>query len=92
MIRLSAGTAAALGLKKIRMDADPTTAYLSMGKNVPGSVLCPQAHGAGIKAAGKDYLPAFAWRKRKGIRRAAENGLKRVCIQSVRQEKSAKLF
>lgn len=96
MIRLSAGTAAALGLKKIRMDADPTTAYLFYGEECAGKcAFCPQAHGGrgDKKQLGRIIWPAFAWQETEaGIRRAAENGLKRVCIQSVRQGKERKAF
>ncbi len=46
MIRLSQGTAACLGLKKIRMDAAPTTAYLLHGERCQMScAFCPQARG-----------------------------------------------
>ncbi len=46
MIRLSQGTAACLGLKNIRMDAAPTTAYLLYGERCQMScAFCPQARG-----------------------------------------------
>ena len=96
MIRLSAGTAAALGLKKIRMDVSPTTAYLFYGKECTGKcAFCPQAQGGrGAKnQLGRISWPVVAWEEiLTAMPQAAENGLKRVCMQSVRQNKNLKAF
>ena len=96
MIRLSAGTAAAMGLKKIRMDAPPTTAYLFYGQGCSGScAFCSQADGGkGEKnQLGRVIWPVVGWDELEaGIRRAAENGFQRLCLQSVRLERGHKPF
>ena len=96
MIRLSAGTAAAMGFKKIRMDAIPTTAYLFYGKGCTGRCgFCSQADGGkGEKnQLGRIIWPVVEWDELEtGIRRAKENGFKRICLQGVRLEKGRKVF
>lgn len=86
--RPSAGTMAALGLKDIKSDAPPTTAYIMLGeKCVRDCSFCAQAvhstSGAGRLSrvtwpeAGEDELLA-------AIKKAtAEGSIRRVCVQTV---------
>ena len=99
MIRLSQGTAACLGLKKIRIDAAPTTAYLLHGERCRMScAFCPQAGGKGAKGEpGAKETTGTAHRLGRvtwspfsrqelltRLPRAAPGGLKRICIQGVK--------
>lgn len=92
-IRASIGTAAVLGLEKILLQAKPTTAYLLMYSDtncLSNCSFCPQAKES---AGRKDGLSRVLWPTYELdviidsiINR--ETGIKRICIQTVRYEKS----
>ncbi len=88
MIRLSAGTAACLGLSSTRMDAFPTTAYLLSGRKcLMKCSFCPQGTGSNeaLNRLGRVNWPEYSWPDvEKSLRGARERGLERVCLQSVR--------
>lgn len=96
MIYLSQGTASCLGLKKIRMDVAPTTAYLLYsGRCLMSCAFCPQARGNGgqgnngkngeMNRLGRVTWPSFPRQELlAGLQRAAAGGLKRICIQGVK--------
>ncbi len=90
MIRLSAGTAACLGLAGNMMDAYPTTAYLLSGKRCLMSCsFCPQGVGGkeALNRLGRISWPEYAWVDvKKALKQAKNAGIKRVCLQSVRHE------
>lgn len=87
MIRLSLGTAARLGLIRMRTDALPTTAYLLHGEGCRANcAFCPQARGAGRQAGrlGRVSWPLFPQNEViAGLQRAAREGLQRICLQAV---------
>lgn len=59
MIKMSAGTAHALGLKKLAIDVMPTTAYLMSGEKCTNDCgFCPQARNASSRA---DLLSRVTW-------------------------------
>jgi lipoyl synthase len=61
MIRLSSGTAAALGLNSARVDILPTTAYLMLGEDCPKTcAFCPQGRHPG-KLKTSDFLSRVSW-------------------------------
>ncbi|MHB8172233.1 MAG: radical SAM protein [Thermincolia bacterium] len=88
MIRLSAGTAYVLGLKKLTTDAPPTTAYLMKGeKCLHDCGFCPQARNASSRA---DLLSRITWAEVNEDHMVEEVGasfnqgrLKRACLQVV---------
>lgn len=88
MIKLSAGTAHVLGLKKLRTDALPTTAYLMKGEKCTHDCgFCPQAKGASSRA---DLLSRITWAQAKQedifnkvADSFAQGKLKRACLQVV---------
>ncbi len=88
MIRVSAGSAACMGLKATKMDVYPTTAYLLSGNRcLMNCAFCPQ--GVGDKEAlnrlGRVTWPEYSWSDvETGLSRAERNGVKRICLQSVR--------
>ena len=92
-IRASIGTAAVLGLEKILLQAKPTTAYLLMYSDtncLSNCSFCPQAKES---AGRRDRLSRVLWPTYNLdviIDRiiTQETGLKRICIQTVRYEKS----
>ncbi|MDW7738977.1 MAG: radical SAM protein [Bacillota bacterium] len=88
MIRLSAGTAACLGLTGIKMDSYPTTAYLLSGNRcLMKCAFCPQglSSSEALNKLGRVTWPEFTWDEiEKGFRTAAKSGIKRICLQSVR--------
>ncbi len=88
MIRLSAGTAALLGLSTNRMDAYPTTAYLLSGKSCRMKCsFCPQGNDDNetLKRLGRISWPEYAWDEvEAALSKAESKGLKRICLQSVR--------
>jgi lipoyl synthase len=90
LIRLSAGTAACLGLTGSIMDAYPTTAYLLSGKScLMNCAFCPQGFGssAALKRLGRISWPEYAWADlEEKLARPEESGLRRLCLQSVRHE------
>lgn len=87
-IRVSSGTAAVLGLKSIRVDAAPTTAYLMAGERCAHAcAFCPQSRDAGSRG---DLLSRVTWSEYDEGVVAGEIGkavrgshLKRVCFQVV---------
>jgi lipoyl synthase len=88
MIRLSAGTAASLGLTTGRMDACPTTAYLLAGNQcLMKCSFCPQGFGGKETPSrlGRITWPEYAWAEvEKVLARAGEKGIRRICLQAVR--------
>ncbi|MFO8192482.1 MAG: radical SAM protein [Bacillota bacterium] len=90
MIRLSAGTAACLGLAGNKMDAYPTTAYLLSGRRcLMKCSFCPQGVGdkETLNRLGRISWPEYAWVDvKKAFKQAEEAGIERVCLQSVRHE------
>lgn len=89
MIRISAGTAACLGLKTIKMDVRPTTAYLLWGENCSmNCAFCPQGkENQQPDRLGRINWPSFSLQDlRKSLLRAEEAGIKRICLQSVRED------
>ncbi len=86
-MRISAGTAAVLGLKKIRMAVIPTTAYLLWGDGCTRRcAFCPQAGGKknGADRLGRVDWPLFAVSELEaGFSRSGEAGLQRICLQGV---------
>lgn len=91
MIRLSAGTAALLGLSTNRMDAYPTTAYLLSGKScLMQCAFCPQGNNdnEALKRLGRISWPEYTWNEvESALSKAGSKGLKRICLQSVRHRK-----
>ncbi len=91
MIKCSAGTASILGLKEIKTDASPTTAYLMTGERCNNDCsFCPQAQNASSRA---DLLSRVTWpsyERQKVIskisRAFADNKLKRACFQVVNSQ------
>jgi len=90
MIRLSAGTAALLGLSTNRMDAYPTTAYLLSGKSCRMKcAFCPQGNddNEALKRLGRISWPEYTWDEvESALTKAESNGLERICLQSVRHD------
>ena len=90
MIRLSAGTAACLGITATRMDAYPTTAYLLSGKNCQMScAFCPQGMGGNeaLKRLGRVTWPEYDWPLvKEALVNAEQKKLERLCLQSVRHK------
>jgi biotin synthase len=89
-IRVSLGTAAVLGLLKLRSDVEPTTAYLMTYANVSckgNCSFCPQARAS---SSSKERLSRVLWpdfpfeNLLEKIVPAVEKGkLERICIQTV---------
>lgn len=90
MIRLSAGTAAVLGMKSLKMETDPTTAYLLSGNRcLMQCSFCPRGGGEknALPRLGRVSWPAFPWEEvEKSLGGAAGRGVRRICLQSVRHE------
>lgn len=88
MIRLSAGTAASLGLTTSRMDTFPTTAYLLSGnKCLMKCAFCPQGVGESkvLNRLGRISWPEYSWTElERGLAGAEGKGIRRICFQSVR--------
>lgn len=88
MIKLSAGTAHVLGLRKLAIDALPYTAYLMSGEKCTHDCgFCPQARNASSRA---DMLSRVTWSEGEineiatGVGRAFQRGqMKRACLQVV---------
>jgi lipoyl synthase len=93
MIRCSLGTAKVLGLKKVKVDVLPTTAYLMVGERCRfNCAFCAQARESGARA---DLLSRVSWptfAKDVFLQRLeaskAHKGLQRICFQVV-QDKAA---
>jgi biotin synthase len=92
MIKLSAGTAHVLGMKKLKTDAPPTTAYLMAGEGCKKNCsFCAQATGS---ESNKDDLSRIRWQEfamedivSSLIEARKNNDLKRTCIQVVDNKK-----
>ena len=88
MIKLSAGTAHVLGLKKLTTDALPTTAYMMLGEKCSHDCgFCPQARNSSGRA---DLLSRVTWSEAVAedvievLAAAYQKGsLKRACLQVV---------
>lgn len=92
-IRASIGTAAVLGLEKILLQAKPTTAYLLMYSDtncLSNCSFCPQAKESTGRRDGLSRVLWPTYKLDEIIDRIInqETGLKRICIQTVRYEKS----
>ncbi len=91
MIKCSAGTAKVLGLKELKTEALPTTAYLMTGERCSHDCsFCPQARGSSSRA---DLLSRVTWpgydgeAVLEGVARAyASDSLKRACLQVVNSQ------
>ncbi len=90
MIRVSAGSAACLGLATNKMDAYPTTAYfLSGNRCLMNCAFCPQGVGQNevLNRLGRVTWPEYPWPEvEKTLVQAEKKGIRRVCLQSVRHE------
>lgn len=88
MIRISAGTAACMGLKKIWAEVKPTTAYLLLGEHcLMGCAFCPQSRGSLMLPGqlGRVNWPLFTLEELStGLKQGEGEGIKRVCLQGVR--------
>lgn len=90
-IRCSLGTANVLGLKKVKVDALPTTAYLMVGERCRFECdFCAQARNSSARA---DLLSRVSWPKFAGdeVLRGlaipeAQTVLQRICFQVVQDE------
>ncbi|AZR72902.1 hypothetical protein BBF96_05555 [Anoxybacter fermentans] len=95
-MRVSIGTAHLLGLKEIKIDALPTTAYLMHGEGCRRNCkFCAQAFQSG---ADSRMLSRVVWPEYdidtivQGIRKARKSGkLKRCCIQTVDDGRESEL-
>lgn len=93
MIRVSAGTANVLGLKKLTTDAPPTTAYLMSGEKCSHDcAFCPQARNSTGRS---DLLSRVTWPDYDENTVVSEigrsfacNRLKRTCLQVVSRRDS----
>ncbi len=88
VIRISAGTAACMGLKEIRAQVKPTTAYLLWGEHcLMGCTFCPQSRES-LRLPdrlGRVNWPPFSLAElSRGFQKGEAGGLKRVCLQGVR--------
>ncbi|MDH7563889.1 MAG: radical SAM protein [Candidatus Bathyarchaeota archaeon] len=89
-VRVSLGTAVAIGLVKGKLDAAPTTAYLmthKQGKCNANCGFCPQSRESSSR---EDMLSRISWpsfpidQVTSQLQRAAADGtIKRVCIQTL---------
>ncbi len=88
MIRISAGSAACMGLNTSQMDAYPTTAYLLSGNLcLMNCSFCPQANGENeaLNRLGRVTWPEFSWAEVEySLIHAEKKGIGRICLQSVR--------
>lgn len=80
-LRISAGTASVLGLKKVKMKEEPTTAYTMIpgGTCRGGCTFCPQAMGD------SKWLSRVSWPKFKlndVVDALKSSDLERICLQS----------
>lgn len=92
MIRCSLGTAQVLGLKQVKVDDQPTTAYLMIGERCTfNCAFCAQARESSARA---DLLSRVSWPAYKeeevtgAFQDPAAQVLRRVCFQVV-QEREA---
>ena len=91
MIRCSIGTAKVLGLKKVRVDALPTTAYLMVGEHCHFNCgFCAQARESSSRA---DLLSRISWPQFQAeaflqglVHPEAKTVLQRICFQVVQDK------
>ena len=91
--KLSAGTAAAAGIRKLKTDALPTTAYIMLGeKCLRNCAFCAQARES---SSAKKFLSRIVWRDEEegeAIKKIGEaylsGAIKRVCLQVVNTPES----
>lgn len=92
MIRCSIGTAKVLGLKSIKVDALPTTAYLMAGEKCRfNCAFCAQARESTSRAdlLSRVSWPLFSWELvARGIGIQADGGLQRICFQVVQDQEA----
>ncbi|MGE5472984.1 MAG: radical SAM protein [Ignavibacteriales bacterium] len=88
-MKISIGTEGVLGIKKIKMDAAPTTAYLMLGTKCSNNcIFCPQARAS---KSGENLLSRVSWNNATVnvwplIDKAyKKNMIKRACIQVISQ-------
>ncbi len=90
MIRISAGSAACMGLTTNKMDVYPTTAYFLSGNSCRmGCAFCPQGNGNNqvLNHLGRVNWPEFSWDKvKEGLFQVEKKGIGRICLQSVRHD------
>lgn len=91
MIHVSAGTAAALGLKATRVDAPATTAYLLITGEacLMRCAFCPQGRQnvTKISRLGRVDWPTLSWHElERGIKSGRGDNFQRICLQSIRKE------
>lgn len=94
MIRCSLGTAKVLGLRKVKVDALPTTAYLMLGERCKfNCAFCAQARESGARA---DLLSRVSWpdyqdeefsASLKGLA-SEETDFRRLCFQVVQDNEA----
>lgn len=97
-LRISAGTAAAIGLDRLKVECLPTTAYLMTGERCDRNCgFCPQARESGARA---DLLSRVTWPSAdpdqvveaiaSSYDQAGQGGggVKRVCLQVVHDRQS----
>lgn len=88
-IRISAGSAARMGLMHLKSDAPADTAYLLHGASCSMNCsFCPQAReAAGLNGRlGRVSWPSFSREAMlKGLQQAREQGMRRICLQAVRE-------
>ncbi len=87
MIKVSAGTASVLGLKKIKMDVSPTTAHLLHGEKCANNCkFCPQAREShsDLELLSRIVWPSYEINKViESLKEAFDKEeLKRACIQA----------
>lgn len=94
MIRCSLGTAKVLGLKKVKVDALPTTAYLMIGERCKfNCAFCAQARESSARA---DLLSRVSWPNYRDEELATslnnlktnEADFKRLCFQVVQDQEA----
>jgi len=90
MIRVSAGSAASMGLTSNKMDAYPTTAYFLSGSScLMKCAFCPQgvSNNEALNRLGRVTWPEYSWQEVENhLAEGEKNGIKRICLQSVRHK------
>ena len=88
-VRVSIGTAAVLGLRELRLDASPTTAYMMLYTEtgcVANCLFCTQARDSGSE---RSHLSRVMWpdfpteKVLQGFREPRMDVLERICIQVI---------
>lgn len=89
MIRISEGTAAAVGLSRAVPETHPTTAYVLLGDRcLENCAFCAQARGVPEKEKnrlGRVFWPAFRWEELEpSLAQFGKDTFDRICLQAVR--------